>query len=79
MVSCECPVCTRHRMFEDIIKRYHMEGDDKRFLEGMEATLENEENDAQYYKSILEGRWPQSIKILERALSRAKKIRGENK
>jgi len=72
--QCECPLCKRGRKFEEVIKKYKMNEEDKSFLEGIMCALDHEENDAEYYKLILDGKWPQSLWILRRATRRAFKI-----
>ena len=76
---CDCPICKSHRVFESIIKKYKINGEDKAFLIGIEAKLDHEENDAQYYKMILDGTWSQALWILRRAARRALKIWKERK
>ena len=73
--ECQCPLCRRYHRFERILKKYKFTKGDKLFLEGLHCALDHEENDAQYYKLILDGKWPQSVDILERALKRAIKIK----
>ena len=69
--KCQCLLCKRHQRFGKILEKYKFTKGDKLFLEGIESALDHEENDAQYYKLILDGKWPHSIPILERALKRA--------
>jgi hypothetical protein len=33
--------------------------------------------DRDYYRAVLDGSWPSSVEVLERALERAKEKRGE--
>ena len=75
--KCECPICKRHNFFDGLLERYKFTKKDKLFLEGLVESLMYAEDEAEYRRLILQGTWPQSVWILERALERARRIHDE--
>ena len=76
--KCDCPICKRHRFFDGLLGRYKFTKKDRLFLEGLVEALLFAEDEAEHRRVIMEGTWPQSVWILEKALKRAKDIQNKN-
>lgn len=69
--GCKCDLCVRVCPGVRSVAN-KLKGEDKKFFEWFSGNWLDVSNDAEYYKSILHGDWPQSVEILERALKNAK-------
>lgn len=73
MKNCECKRCIRH----DYAKKITEQGshqDKSEYICMLLNSMSETEMDLEYAERILDGTWPNSVAILERALVKAKKI-----
>lgn len=77
---CECQtrVCIRHRHIGAVIASGSFEGA-VILLNDMEEELMHTETDLAYYKSIMQGTWPDSVRMLKAALEKAVAYEEKNK
>jgi len=68
--QCECKVCQNGRMFRHKVEQLPEE--QRGFFESVYDDLMEKEMDLDYKRAILDGSWPQSVEILEKALVNAK-------
>ncbi|KKM77034.1 hypothetical protein LCGC14_1374020 [marine sediment metagenome] len=74
MGKCNCFGCEKYSAISDAVRKKDIDTLAKVAKElGCRAI--NAELDVNYYKSILNGSWPQAIEILEEALDKAKERR----
>lgn len=71
---CDCPWCTRNRVWDEIVASRDTEALLKLIVELRNELCETEE-DLEYRKAILSGSWPTALEQLEEALKRAKEKR----
>jgi len=67
---CECQVCIRHRRLRSVADK--LSEDDARWLLDMGEEFDHIDENLCYYRSIVDGDWPSSVEILDRALERAR-------
>jgi hypothetical protein len=72
---CECATCVRLRAIEARIQELPEEQRD--FFRCMVDSMLDVEFDNQYYKAILDGKWPGAEAILRRSLTKIEKKEGE--
>ena len=65
--KCNCELCRRHKNIDKIIKKRNVDELIK-LVESLSEKLLNAEEDADYYKAILDGDWINSKEILSNAL-----------
>lgn len=70
MSNCECELCTKGRRLRQIASG--LSDADSQWLRDFGIEFLHVSTDEQYYRNIVEGSWPDSVAILERALARAK-------
>jgi len=68
--DCTCPLCQRIRKIRKVMAA--SKGEMYAFLLELAEELAHVEMDRDYYKSIVEGSWPQADKIIENARKRRK-------
>jgi hypothetical protein len=66
----ECEICNTGRRLREVAGK--LNEDDARWLLDLGANLAAVQMDCKYWESIMQGDWPGSVEILERALRRAK-------
>jgi hypothetical protein len=62
--SCECSICQRSLLFKQTLERI-TETKDKQFFEDLFSHLYNVEMDRDYYRSIVDGSWPDSDEVIK--------------
>lgn len=68
---CNCRLCQRSRKLREIIA--HRDVDELiSTLNAFADDLVGAEEDASYYRGIVDGTWPNAVAILERSLEKAK-------
>lgn len=77
MSHCECKVCQNGRMFRHKVEQLPEE--QRGFFESLYEDLMEKEMDLDYKRAILDGSWPQSVEILEKALARAREKQQQEK
>jgi hypothetical protein len=77
MSQCQCKVCQNGRMFRHKVEQLPEE--QRGFFESLYEDLIEKEMDLDYKRAILDGSWPQSVEILEKALARAKEKQQQEK
>lgn len=68
--QCECKVCQNGRMFRHKVEQLPEE--QRGFFEVVYDELLETQMDNDYKRAILDGSWPGSVEILEKALVKAK-------
>lgn len=72
-MACKCKFCTWHKKYRRIMNSTIFTNKaDKKFIEDLFTAWVHESENVDYYKSILQGQWPQGKEILQRALKRYK-------
>lgn len=67
-VSCECRVCEYGRLFQKNLDE--LSDSQREFWLDMYDNLAFAEDEVAYYKSILDGKWPNARGILQHALTK---------
>jgi hypothetical protein len=74
-MACECGTCRTGRRLKSVAAT--LAEDDSKWLRELGDELAHAQMDRDYYRSIVDGDWPNSVEILEAALERAKSKRLE--
>jgi hypothetical protein len=74
---CQCTVCVNGRMFRHKLEQ--LPEDQRGYFESLYEDLMEKQMDNDYKSCILDGSWPGSVEILERALANAKEKQQEQK
>lgn len=70
-MACDCKVCLRSRRIQRAMKRRDPDVLIA-IINELYEELEGESTDASHQRAILDGSWPGSVEILERALEHAR-------
>lgn len=76
-MACSCEICKDISSWTDAIKSDDVKARLEIFSELFER-LETAETDVTYFRSIMDGSWPQSEHILQRALTRVQTLNKNN-
>ena len=66
-----CRICRQHRRIK-AVKRRGGVNEMRALIEELHNETGEAEEDVAYHRAILDGSWPSSVEILERALERAR-------
>lgn len=73
---CQCKFCDFHVRYKEVIL-LPLPYEAKIFITELFEEWSHSSEDENYHAAILDGSWPQSVEILERALQNAETVRKE--
>lgn len=73
--TCNCNLCQKGRTLRRIAST--LSPDDSAWLRNFGVEFLHVSSDEEYYRSIVQGDWPNAVEILERELDRARTMAGD--